>query len=130
MSSNRVIIVDDEEGMRELTKEVLRNAGLEVETATSATDFLDRVKKGSLRPKDIGLVLLDVMMPDMTGIELCNHLRNTPELRGIKVAFLTVVQYSKFSISENIKKLGVLDYIQKPYGNQDLVERVKRMLSQ
>lgn len=129
MAGQTVVVVDDEEGMRELTKEVLLNAGLEVDTATSALDFLERVRKGALRPKDIGLVLLDVMMPGMSGIDLCHHIRGAPELKGIKVAFLTVVQYSKFSISENIKKLGALDYIQKPYGNEDLVERVKRILS-
>lgn len=125
----RVVVIDDEESMRELTKGVLSNGGFDVVTAKSAADFLEKVENGSIKPREIDLVLTDVMMPDMTGLELCRRMREDPDLRQLKVALITVVEYSKLSVSENIRKLGILDYIQKPYMNQDLIERVKRMCS-
>lgn len=125
----RVVVIDDEESMRELTKGVLSNGGFDVVTAKSAADFLEKVENGSIKPGEIDLVLTDVMMPGMTGLELCRRMREDPILSQLKVALITVVEYSKLSVSENIRKLGILDYIQKPYMNQDLIERVKRMCS-
>ena len=126
---HKIVVIDDEESMRELTKGVLSSGGFEVSTAESGADFLHKVEMGVLKPVDIDLVLTDVMMPDMTGLELCKKMRENPLLKGLKVALITVVEYSKLAVSDNIRKLGILDYIQKPYRNQDLIERVKRICS-
>ena len=128
MANPKVVIVDDEASLRELAKAVLSKNGFEVETVASAVEFLKKIENKELDPKNIDLILLDIMMPTMIGPELYKHIKKTPELKHIKVIFLTVVKRKELEPAY-LKGLETVDFIQKPYKNDDLVERVKKACS-
>ena len=73
------------------------------------------------------LLLLDMMMPGMSGREVCEKIRSNPDTKDLKVAFLTVAKFSE-SGSNVLKKLNVADYITKPFDNTDLLSRVKKIV--
>lgn len=118
----RIMVVDDEENLLELVKTLLEQEGFEVITASSGKECLEKLKK--VKPD---LILLDVMMPGMTGREVLEKIRENPKTKGLKVAFLTVVRYSEAS-KANMERLKVADYITKPFDNKDLIRRVKRLV--
>jgi response regulator RpfG family c-di-GMP phosphodiesterase len=65
----------------------------------------------------------------MSGVGLANKIREDPKLKGLKLAFLTVVAFSEKG-KEETRRLEILDHIQKPFDNEDLVRRVKRMVGE
>ncbi|MCZ7356457.1 MAG: response regulator [Candidatus Methanoperedens sp.] len=117
----KIMVVDDEPDTVDLVKLVLETEGFEVMTAFSGSECL---KKLELDKPDA--VLLDIMMPEMDGWELFKKIRQKYE--DLPVAMLTVR-------SQDIDKmlgLHVLkadDYITKPFGRKELVERVKKMVN-
>jgi len=118
----KIMVVDDEENLLELVKTLLEQEGFEVITASSGKECLEKLKK--VKPD---LILLDVMMPMMTGREVLEKIRENPKTKDLKVVFLTVVRYSEAS-KVNMKRLKVADYITKPFDNKDLVRRVKKLV--
>lgn len=118
----RVMIVDDEPPIREATKFILEAEGFEVLTAPDGPEALDELRK-----ENVDLVLIDFFMPKMTGRDLADKIRANPELKDLKLAFLTVASFGEVG-RDDLRKLGVLDYIQKPFDNEDLVRRVKKMV--
>lgn len=120
--AKKILIVDDETDIRELVKTVLGTAGFKVDGASSGPDALGKLKKKA----NYSLVLIDFFMPKMSGRELLETIRKDKKLKKLKCAFLTVATFSKKGQAE-IKKLGSLDYIRKPFDNEDLVRRVKKL---
>jgi len=118
----KVMIVDDEESLVELVKAILEEEGYEVITAMDGKECLEKLKK--VKPD---LILLDMMMPGMSGREVCEKIRKNPDTKNLKVAFLTVARFSEVG-KDILKKLNVLDYITKPFDNRDLVRRVKKLI--
>ena len=116
------MIVDDEENLVELVKAIFEQEGYEVIPAYSGKECLEKLEK--VKPD---LILMDVMMPEMTGKETTKKIRENPKTKNLKVAFLTVVRLSEIG-KEELKKLNVLDFITKPFDNEDLVRRVKKIL--
>ena len=116
------MIVDDEESIVELVKAVLEEEGYEVITATNGRDCLKKLKK--VKPD---LILMDMMMPEMSGRETTERIRKNPKTKDLKIAFLTVVRFSEMG-KETLKKLKIADYITKPFDNEDLVRRVKALV--
>ena len=82
--SNMVVLVDDEPNIRETVAFILEAEGVEVETGSDGVEGLEAVRRS--KPK---VVLLDVMMPRMDGYEVCEAIRNDPELAGVFVMILT-----------------------------------------
>lgn len=113
----RILAVDDEEPILELLKYNLEKAGYEVRTATNGEAAVDLAKR--FRPN---LVLLDIMMPKMDGVETCRLLRTIPELDGIFIVFLTArsEEYSEVAAFE----AGADDYITKPIKPRALLSRI------
>lgn len=110
-----ILIVEDEKGIVDFLKQGLEEEGFTISTATNGKDGLEM----SLS-LPIDLVLLDWMMPKMTGIEVCKAIRkhkNTP------IIFLT----AKDTVQETIEglKTGANDYIKKPFSFDELLERIK-----
>ena len=68
-----------------------------------------------------------MMMPGMSGRETCERIRNDPKTKDIKVVFLTVARFSETG-KEILRKMKVLDYITKPFDNQDLIRRINKLL--
>lgn len=115
---NRILVVDDDPHFRELVKVVLRKEGFAV---YEAEDGLDALSK--LETVKADLAILDVMMPNMDGFELCRELR---ESYDIPLLMLT----AKGETSQKVKgfQLGTDDYLVKPFEPMELVMRVKALL--
>lgn len=118
---NIIMVVDDEESLIELVKAILEQENYEVIKAMSGEECLKKLK--TVKPD---LILLDMMMPGMSGREVCESIRQNPKTKDLKIAFLTVAKFSEAGKGV-LEKMNVLDYITKPFDNQDLVKRVKKM---
>lgn len=117
----RILVVDDQREIREMTETILAAAGYRVATAAGGTEALERVREG---PFD--LVLLDISMPGMDGWEILGLIRADEALLGLRVAMFSV----KGEIRDKMHALqgGADDYITKPFGVDDLVRRVARLV--
>lgn len=115
--SHKVLVVDDEESIVELLKYNLEKSGYEVRTALDGTQAVEVAKK--FLPD---LVLLDIMMPKMDGVETCRLLRNIPELQKTFIIFLTAraEEYSEVAAFD----VGADDYITKPIKPRALMSRI------
>ena len=115
-----ILIVDDEQDILELLKYNLNKEGYRVLTATNGRDALQLLGR---RPN---LVLLDVMMPEMDGWEVCKAIRRNPQSSTVPVIFLTA---RDSEVDEVLGlELGADDYIAKPVRVRTLVARVKKAL--
>jgi CheY-like chemotaxis protein len=117
-----VMVVDDEDSLLELLRAVLETVNYKVITASSGDECLMKLK--TVKPD---LVLLDMMMPGMSGRETCEKIRADPKTKSLKVAFVTVAKFSE-SGKEKLKEMKVSDYITKPFDNADLLARVKKIV--
>jgi two-component system, OmpR family, alkaline phosphatase synthesis response regulator PhoP len=117
----RVLVVDDEPNVVMSLEFLMRRAGFEVTVARNGREALDALE-GS--PPD--LLLLDVMMPEFDGYEVCERIRARPEWSGTKIVMLTA--RGREVERERGLALGADAYVTKPFSTRDLVEQVKRML--
>jgi two-component system, OmpR family, alkaline phosphatase synthesis response regulator PhoP len=117
----RVLVVDDEPNIVMSLEFLMRRAGFEVTVARNGREALDALE-GS--PPD--LLLLDVMMPEFDGYEMCERIRARPEWSGTKIVMLTA--RGREVERERGLALGADAYVTKPFSTRDLVEQVKRML--
>lgn len=110
-----ILIVEDEKGIVDFLKQGLEEEGFTISTATNGKDGLEMALS-----LPIDLVLLDWMMPKMTGIEVCKAIR---EHKNTPIIFLT----AKDTVQETIEglKAGANDYIKKPFSFDELLERIK-----
>jgi CheY-like chemotaxis protein len=120
MAKKKIMVVDDEENLIELVKAILETEGYEVMTASNGKECLEKLK--TAKPD---LILLDMMMPGMSGRETCESIRKDPKTKNLRVAFVTVARFSEVG-KDILKKLNAVDYITKPFDNKDLVSRVKK----
>jgi len=116
----KILIVDDEQDILELLKYNLEKEGYTIFTAGNGKEAIASAKKN--KPD---LVLLDVMMPEMDGIETCSAIREIPDLKNILIAFLTArsEDYSQIAGFES----GADDYITKPIKPKVLISRIKAL---
>ena len=119
-----VMIVDDAKDTVGMVKKLLESEGYETMDAYNGNEALQLLKKTKEKPD---LILLDMFMPEMSGREVCERIREDEELKDIKVAFFTVAAFSKQG-KRMLKDLKVSDYIVKPFDIDDLLRRVHRML--
>ncbi len=119
--ARRVLVVDDQPEIREVTETILAGAGYEVGTAEDGEEALGRVRR-----ERFDLVLLDVNMPGMDGWETLRLLRADPALGSLPVAMFTV----KTEVRDKVHGIqeGAIDYITKPFDVDDLLLRVERIL--
>ena len=117
----RILIVEDEEALTLLLRYNLEAEGYEVETVARGDDADVRLKE---RMPD--LVILDWMLPGISGIELCRRLRTRPETRALPIIMLT----ARGEESERVRGLatGADDYIVKPFSVPELSARVRALL--
>jgi len=115
-----ILIVDDEPDILEMLKYNLQKEGYTVLTAKNGITALEEIKRNP------NLVLLDVMMPEMDGWEVCRRIKREPKTAAIPVLFLT----AKGSEVDEVVgfELGADDYIVKPIGVRKLLARVKAVL--
>tara|TARA_Y100000991_G_C21948977_1_gene338833 strand:+ start:476 stop:1183 length:708 start_codon:yes stop_codon:yes gene_type:complete len=116
----RVLVVDDEPAVRGMLTVTLEMAGFEVIEAESASSALNEIADSIP-----DLMLIDWMMPQVSGLELCRRLRRNPDTAGIPLILLTARE------EENAKITGLEvadDYITKPFSPRELVARLKAIL--
>jgi two-component system alkaline phosphatase synthesis response regulator PhoP len=121
MPPSKILLVDDEPDIVDVLSIVLSEAGFDVTTAGNGVEAL-----AAARQQRPDLILLDVMMPEMDGVETCSQLRQDPTLKDCLVAFLTArgEDYSQIAGFD----AGADDYILKPVKPKVLVSRVKALL--
>lgn len=119
--AKRVLVVDDEPNIVLSLEFLMRRAGFDVQVARSGGEALKALEGD---PPD--LMLLDVMMPEFDGYEVCERIRAKPEWRGTKIIMLTA--RGREAERERGLALGADAYVTKPFSTRELVEQVKRML--
>ena len=119
--ASRVLIVEDERDIRDLILLHLQRDGYQVTTAGSGEDGLLQVKQSAP-----DLVLLDLMLPGMSGLEVCRRLRQEPTTAALPILMLT----AKADEVDRVVglELGADDYVVKPFSPKELVARVRAVL--
>ncbi len=112
----RILVVDDEQTVRDFLQRVLETAGYTVITASNGLEALEKMSQF-----DISLVLLDIMMPGLDGFEVLDHMRQYEE--NIPVIMLSGIQEAPAKIDS--LTLGADDYITKPFSAEELLARIK-----
>lgn len=115
----RVLVVDDEEAVRNVLRRTLEGAGYQVITAANGQDALEQISQ-----QEIEVVLLDIKMPGMSGTEVLDKL--TADWPDICVIMVTAVTDTQTAVEA--MKMGAYDYISKPFNQDDLVLKVQRAI--
>lgn len=123
MDSKKILIVDDELDILRLTSLRLKKLGYDVITATDGKEALD-----SIRDNAPDLVLLDIILPVMSGTNVCKKIKDDEQLKHIPVILFTAS--SNIMTAEKAKKLRADDYIVKPFDPGELAKKVEKMLVQ
>jgi len=123
MAEERILVVDDDDDILLIVQTILANAGYAVLVARNGREGVDL----ALETKP-DLILLDVMMPELSGWEVCTTLKNAPETRQTPIAMMTV----KSEIRDLITgmQVGADDYITKPFTRVKLLQTVRQLLDQ
>ena len=121
MSRERILVIEDEADLREVMAYNLRREGYRVTTAANGRDGLTGAQEG--KPD---LILLDLMLPDLDGLEICRRVRSDTNLGGTSIIMVT----AKGEETDVIVGLGVGadDYVSKPFSVKELVARVGAVL--
>ncbi|MBM4220807.1 MAG: response regulator transcription factor, partial [Gammaproteobacteria bacterium] len=117
--SKTVFVVDDDEGVRSSLSILLDSVGYVPVPFASATEFLVQYD-----PNRAGCLVLDIRMPDMGGMELQQELAN----RGAFLPVIFITGHGDVPMAVQAMKNGAFDFLQKPFGHQDLLDRVARAL--
>lgn len=122
MKSNPVVyLVDDEPIARKTLTHLLSTVGMQVEAFASASEFLAGVD-----PQAHGCLLLDLFMPNISGLDLLQIMHE----RGIDIPTIFVTGHGDVTTAVRAMKAGAFDYIEKPFGHQELLDRVNQAIAQ
>jgi len=120
--THTVLVVDDDPYILMSLEFLMRKNGFEVLVARNGTEAMDIL--AARRPH---LVVLDIMMPDVDGYEICTHIRNTASLVHTQVVFLSA-KSSEADVQKGLN-MGAARYITKPFSTRHLVKEVKQLLA-
>ncbi len=119
--AKRILVVDDDENILSLERTILEQKGFIVTTATGGTEALKL-----LGEEDFGLVLLDVMMPEIDGFTVCRRIKEEPRTKEIPVIFLTAKGGGE-ALAEGFES-GAIMYLNKPFTANKLLTIVNTIL--
>ena len=119
-SKGKILVVDDEEALREALGTYLRLEGYEVDVASGAEEAM------GMAIGAYNLILLDIMMDGISGTEMASELKRRPETSSIPIIFLTALQDEEDMVAG--LNLGADDYIVKPYSIRNVLARVEAVL--
>jgi FixJ family two-component response regulator len=119
MSEERptIFVVDDDASMREALKNLLRSVGLEVQTFSSAQEFLS-----SERSKAAGCLVLDVRLPGLSGLDLQRELAQA----NVQIPIVFITAHGDIQMSVRAMKAGAVEFLTKPFRDQDLLDAVQQ----
>jgi len=116
---SRLLVVEDEERVRQLVRRVLESEGYSVDTAATGADGLDQAAA-----RGYGLVVLDLMLPDMSGAEVLAELLG----RGLSTRVLVLSAVPEIGQRVHVLDMGALDFLPKPFAIAELLARVRARL--
>ncbi|HEY7533878.1 MAG TPA: response regulator transcription factor [Nitrospiraceae bacterium] len=118
--TKKILIIEDEQDILQLVKLYVEKEGFRTVTATTGTEGIKQVKQ-----EKPDLVILDLMLPELDGIEICKRLRSAPETATLPIIMLT----AKAEESDTVigLELGADDYVTKPFSPKALMARVKAL---
>jgi DNA-binding NtrC family response regulator len=119
-SKGRILVVDDEADIRESLETLLTIENYSVEMAPNAADGLRKIESGNY-----DLILLDLMMPDRSGMEVLQDIRE----RDIETPIFMITAYGSVEVAVNALKNGASDYFSKPWDNEKLLIEIDRMIA-
>ena len=120
-TADRVLIADDNEANRELLEAYLTGLDCVTEIAVDGQETMEKAE--SFKPD---LILLDVMMPKLSGFEVCEKIKSDPELK--KIMILMVTALNELGDIERAVDAGTNDFLSKPVNRVELLKRVENML--
>ncbi|HEY8509446.1 MAG TPA: response regulator transcription factor [Steroidobacteraceae bacterium] len=115
-----VIVVDDDAGVRNSLRLLLKSVGLPTQLYGSAQEFLE-----AYDPNQPGCLVLDIRMPGMSGMELQQHLN----ARGAVIPVIFITGHGDVPMAVEAMQHGAFDFLQKPFRDQDLIDRIQRALA-
>ncbi len=119
----KILVVDDEEDIRSLVNAILEGEDYDIETATSGDEALKLLKKTRF-----DLIILDVVMQNMDGLELCRRIRGTSRLRETPILMFSALGKGVQTMLGDGEKAD--EYLDKPFDKKDLLEKVGRLLGE
>ena len=117
----KILIVDDTVSILEMLKDSLSSEDYEVETTDNSPKGLEMIKTDAY-----DIVLLDIQMPNMTGLEIISALKDTPYIRTTKIVLMTASDIPSEDLT-NLMKIGVAAWVRKPINLQILLGRLKTL---
>jgi two-component system, OmpR family, alkaline phosphatase synthesis response regulator PhoP len=121
--AKRILIADDEPNIVVSLEFLMKQRGYEIRVASNGAEALEAV--GEFRPD---LILLDVMMPRVSGYDVCQKVRENPEWQGIKIIMLSA-KGRDVEVTKGIA-IGADAYVTKPFSTRDLIAKVGEMLGE
>ena len=118
---SQVLVVDDSPSIRELLSSILKKSGFDVTSASDRKEGLSTAKEGNYN-----LVITDVNMPEMDGIELVGHLRKLPEY-SFKPILIVTTEFSQ-EMKQKGKAAGATGWMVKPFDPDKLIEVISRLI--
>jgi DNA-binding response OmpR family regulator len=119
MISKPILVVDDEKNIRLTLSQALETLGVEIDTASNGEEALAK-----LNEKEFGLILLDIRMPGMDGMEVLRRVREIrPDIR-----IIMTTAYGTIESAVEAMKLGAVDFLQKPFDPEEIRELVSRVM--
>jgi FixJ family two-component response regulator len=115
-----VMVVDDDSGVRNAMRSLLKSVGLESAQYASAQEFL-----AAYQPGQPGCLVLDIRMPGMSGLELQQQLN----LRGAVIPVIFMTGHGDIPMAVEAMQHGAFDFLQKPFRDQDLLDRIQRAIA-
>ncbi|MDD5503025.1 MAG: response regulator transcription factor [Candidatus Thermoplasmatota archaeon] len=117
----KILVVDDEEDIRNLARIILEDAGYEI---IAACDAKEAFEKASAEMPDV--ILLDIIMPERSGLEACREMKAQQKTHSIPIVMFSVL--GKASDKEKARKMGADGYLVKPFTAEDLLAEVKKQM--
>jgi two-component system, LuxR family, response regulator FixJ len=115
-----IMVVDDDSGVRNAMRSLLKSVGLESAQYASAQEFL-----AAYQPSQPGCLVLDIRMPGMSGLELQQQLN----LRGAVIPVIFMTGHGDIPMAVEAMQHGAFDFLQKPFRDQDLLDRIQRAIA-
>ena len=119
IATDMVFVIDDDESIREALKSLIRSVGLSVETFASAHEFLQ-----SSRPDVPSCLILDVRMPGLSGLDLQRDLAEA----NIHIPIIFITGHGDIPMSVRAMKAGAVEFLTKPFRDQDLLDAIQQAL--
>lgn len=119
--AKKILIVDDEADMINVTAFRLKRSGYDVLTAVNGQEGLDMIKD-----KAPDLVLLDLRIPIISGFDLCKMVKADDKTKHIPIIFFTAS--SGLHVEEKVKEAGANDYLIKPFDSEELLNKIKKYI--